>query len=204
MLPDILSPLIDCAFTSWSPGIGDPNLAGWAIVGAYLGAAFLSLRLAIGRDGHTAERIFWAVAGVGLLFLAVNKQLDLQSFLTAVGRCAAKQQGWYDMRRAVQAGFIGVLIATTLVGGGAVLWALRHTARRTGIALLGLVWITAFVLVRAVGFHHFDRLIGLRLAGFRLNWAFELSGIAIFALGCLLALFVAQRKRPDHRQVPKE
>jgi len=32
-------------------------------------------------------------------FLAVNKQLDLQSFLTALGRCDARLQGWYETRR---------------------------------------------------------------------------------------------------------
>ena len=36
------------------------------------------------------------LGGAYLLFLAFNKQLDLQSLLTAVARCQAMIQGWYE------------------------------------------------------------------------------------------------------------
>lgn len=169
---------------------------GWLTVLAYLVAAGLALALGARRDRRDLERAFWLVSGVGLLFLAVNKQLDLQSFLTATGRCAARVQGWYDRRGAVQVGFIAALAGAAVVGGLGALWVLRGTVRRTGVALLGLVWITGFVLVRAVGFHHVDALIGLRLAGMRLNWVFELGGIAVFVLGCLVARAAPARARP--------
>lgn len=161
---------------------------GWVTVVGYLAAAGFSLVLAAKHDRSSLERGFWAVSGAGLLFLAINKQLDLQSFLTAAGRCAARLQGWYEMRRTVQINFIIVLIAASVIGGVGALWTLRRTIHRTGVALLGLVWITGFVLVRAAGFHHVDQLIGLQVAGMRLNWIFELGGIAVFISGCILAI----------------
>lgn len=47
--------------------------------------------------------------------------------------------------------------------------------------------ISGFVLIRAIGFHHVDALIGLDAAGVRLNWAVELGGIGLFASGALLS-----------------
>lgn len=189
----LISQIADCALSGWSPGIGDPSAVGWLTVVAYLLAASLSLALGVTRDRRAVERAFWIVAGAGLLFLAVNKQLDLQSFLTATGRCAAKLQGWYDTRGAVQVGFIVALTGAAVIGGAGVLWTLRNTVRRTGVALLGLGWITGFVLVRAVGFHHVDRLISVQMNGMRLNWVFELGGIMVFILGCALAFAAPER-----------
>lgn len=168
---------------------------GWVTVIAYLAAAGFSLTLAAGPERNVLERMFWAISGAGLLFLAVNKQLDLQSFLTAAGRCAAQMQGWYDMRQTVQRDFIVMLIMTSVAGGAFAVWVLRDTLHRTGVALLGLVWLTGFVLVRAVGFHHVDRLIGFQMAGMRFNWVFELGGIAIFMLGCVFAAKGTPRAR---------
>ena len=179
--------ILHCVTERWAPGIGDPGVMGWATVAAYAVAAVLALRRASGPVAGPAERRFWAVAMAGLAFLAVNKQLDLQSLLTAAGRCTAQLQGWYDMRRTVQLDFIVTLAAAALLGGLVTLWLMRGTLARTWLAILGLVWIIGFVLVRAVGFHHVDEMIGLRVAGMRLNWVFELGGIGLFALGTMLA-----------------
>ena len=99
------------------------------------------------------------------------------------------------MRRTVQIGFIVVLIAASMIGGIGALWALRDTIRRTGVSIVGLVWITGFVLVRAAGFHHVDEVIGFQMMGLRLNWVFELGGIAIFLLGCAIASSAPTRAR---------
>lgn len=185
------SAVLSCALQRWQPGIGDPTPAGWITVAAYACAAALALVVAGGlrpRPTQRTERWFWLGAALFLAALAVNKQLDLQSFLTAVGRCVAKAQGWYDARRGVQRDAVLAMIAAAAIAGGLIAWRLAPTLARTGPALFGLVAITAFVLARAVGFHHVDALIGMRVSGLRLNWVFEIGGIAIFTLGALWAL----------------
>lgn len=182
---------MDCIFAAWRPGIGDPHPMGWVTVGVYLLAALASAmvawRGAFPPATRGRERVFWTLAALLLLFLAVNKQLDLQSFMTAAGRCMAKAQGWYENRRLVQLAFILVLAGT----GVLILMSLRRllhgTLARTGLALLGLVLVSVFVVIRAAGFHHMDMLIATRVAGMRLNWLMELSGPLLVLMAALRA-----------------
>ena len=165
---------------------------GWVTVGVYILAAASALLVAWrGRfPAETArrERIFWTLAAVLLLFLAVNKQLDLQSALTAAARCLAQAQGWYQDRRVVQIAFIIGLLVAGVMGLIFLAWLLRGTMRRTGLALLGLCVVTVFVLVRAAGFHHMDILINETVGGVRLNWVLELPGPLIVLLTAMREL----------------
>lgn len=197
--------LLSCIFDRWSPGIGDPSVMGWVTVAAYLLAGALAFRVAAGGAFPLVtwrrERLFWVLLGFLMLFLAVNKQLDLQSFLTATGRCVAQLQGWYRSRWAVQKGFIVVLAGTMGVLGLILLILMRHTLRRTGLALLGFVFVSGFVLIRAVGFHHMDALINHRIGDVRMNWVLELTGLVFIALGALLHPRHVRRRRRS-RQLP--
>lgn len=171
---------MDCIFATWSPGIGDPHPMGWVTVGVYLlaglAAALVARRGAFPAASRGRERMFWTLAALLLLFLSVNKQLDLQSFMTAAGRCMAQAQGWYENRRVVQVAFILVLAGTGVLVFLGLMRLLRGTLARTGLALLGLVLVTVFVVIRAAGFHHMDVLIDTRVAGMRMNWLLELPG----------------------------
>jgi hypothetical protein len=185
--------LFPCAFSPWTPGIGDNNFFGWLTVGVYIFAAY---RCAVAaRNGQfppatqRREQTFWWICTGLLLLLAVNKQLDLQSLLTSVARCFAVDQGWYEDRRAVQRWFIfavGAAGALTVITIGI---AMRRTFARTGLAILGMGFVCTFVAVRAASFHHVDILIDTRVMGLRLNWLLELPGP-------LLILVAAARNRP--------
>jgi hypothetical protein len=176
LMPD----LADCLFSRWSPGLGDPHPMGWVTVGIYLLAAsaagVLAVRGQFAAPGAGRERVFWALAAALLLALAINKQLDLQSALTAAARCLAQAQGWYEDRRAVQVAFILGLAMGGLVALVSLTVLLQGTLRRTGLALLGLVFVTLFVVIRAAGFHHMDALINTSVVGVKMNWTLELSG----------------------------
>lgn len=181
--------LMECVLSTWSPGIGDPTLLGWATVGLYLVAALMCFRYLITASfgyGCKREQFFWLATGVLLAALAVNKQLDLQSALTAAGRCIARAQGWYENRREVQRDFIMVLIVICIAGFAFMLWWLRGLWRNTGIAALGLAFVASFVLVRAVSFHHFDALLNMHLAGMRINGLLEWSGPLLIMLATLV------------------
>src|SRR5438105_1302226 len=87
------------AFTKgdqWRPGIGDPTFIGWLTVVAYAGAAVLCIRDALREKEAPARRAFWSILGVMMILLGINKQLDLQTWLTITGRRIALTEGWYE------------------------------------------------------------------------------------------------------------
>ena len=88
---------------NWKPGIGDPTIGGWITVVLYL-LAMISCWMTA-RSGIKEQRI-WTAISILFLGLGINKQLDLQSALTAAGRVIAFGQGWYDQRQFVQSAFI--------------------------------------------------------------------------------------------------
>lgn len=180
-----------CVGRQWSPGIGDPSVMGWLTVGAYGAATAAGARVARlargGRIGPISELQFLFWTGVAILYglLAVNKQLDLQSAFTALGRCLALRDGWYEDRRLVQIGFIVGLAGAATAGVALAAYGFRAILSGNRLAFLGLLLTTTFVLVRAVGFHHVDSLISARVLGLRMNWVLELSGIALVTAAAL-------------------
>lgn len=189
--------LVDCALAKWSPGLGDPSIMGWVTTGVYLLAAIAAGAMAVGGQfpalTRRRERMFWVLAAMLLAFLTVNKQLDLQTFITELGRCMSRAQGWYDHRQAVQRAFIIAIAASGVVGlliAGALL---RGTLARTGPAVLGLGFVSLFVLIRAASFHGMDALIGSRVGGVQINWALELPGPLLVLVVALRGLAPRQR-----------
>jgi uncharacterized membrane protein YbhN (UPF0104 family) len=125
-------------------------------------------------EGHT-----WRAISVMFIGLGINKQLDLQSALTELGRVIAFQQGWYGERQTVQVWFIiGVAVICALIAITFLFFARRAPAP-TWLALIGTTTVLAFVLIRAASFHHIDKFIGDRILGLKWNWVLEMGGIAI-------------------------
>lgn len=208
---------------SWRPGIGDPSFVGWLTVVAYLFAGWLCLRsFRVEKSGPprpyrqsvpamvrvlirqwprppvpARRAALWFGLAVLLFTLGVNKQLDLQSLLTDVGRVLAHDQGWYQQRRAVQVVFIACVGLLGAGGLGAVLWLARGQLADFRLALAGMVLLTGFVLIRASSFHHVDALIGVRVAGIRLNGVLELGGITLVAVAAARRLRRARATGPS-------
>lgn len=181
------SALLECVFGMWSPKIGDANVTGWLTVLSYLLTGGLCLAVWRRMRGQGAGR-FWAILALLLLALAVNKQLDLQSAITAMGKCLARAQGWYGQRHVVQLAFLAAIaggsVAVILIS----LWRLRQQLRRHVIALLGVVILLAFVMARALSFHHIDRLLGVSKLGVTNNFIFENAGLFLIAVNAILIL----------------
>jgi hypothetical protein len=176
----------------WHLGLGDQSWLGWLTVLGYAIAALLA-----GRSALTARRAsavwderFWWAACLLLLLLGVNKQLDLQVLLTDIGRAWAVDHGWYRARRAFQKEFIsGVALCGAAVVAAGVIWARKRSgAIRLGFA--GLVFLIAYILIRAASFHHMDSLLRASILGLRWTWIVEWAGIATVGIA-------AWRYRPD-------
>ena len=169
----------------WRPGIGDPTIYGWITVLAYLSVAivlFANVRLAARLSMGTQ---FWIAVGLLMLALGINKQLDLQTWFTQIGRDAALAQGWYTTRRTVQAVFIAMLgICAVLVA----LWMRRWIGSawdQYRLCAIGVVVTLAFVVVRATTFHYVDRMLGFSVSGMRINVVLEIAGISLVLAGAL-------------------
>ena len=151
---------------AWRPGIGDPTAVGWATV------------------------VFYLVA------LGLNKQLDLQSLLTAVGRDIAVAQGWYAQRKGVQLVFVAVV---ALVGMGAIGLIAATLARRASwplrIAILAAGVLVVFIIVRATSFHHVDAMLHLPATAGGLNILLEVGPLLVIMLVAWQANRLGEKRR---------
>ncbi len=167
----------------WHPGIGDPTWIGWVTVVAYFLAAFCAARQyrnhrRLGVDGR-----FWLALVLLLIFLGINKQLDLQSWFTEAMKDDALAEGWYAYRRYYQFAFV------VAVGAGMVLLLiflrlyLANSWRRFKLTWVGLVLLSGFVIIRMASFHHVDLFINQHVMGVKLNAMLELSALFLIILG---------------------
>jgi hypothetical protein len=160
--------------------VGTPALA-------FVLALFGAHRRLLALPDRDRLRTLWLGLASVLLLLGINKQLDLQTALTELGRMASKRFGWYAIRRPVQLAFIFAVALLGLATYRAVLLLARGHVRSMRAVLAGTLFLICFVTIRAASFHHIDRLLGRDIGGFRLNWVVELGGIAFIIAGAVRA-----------------
>ena len=202
----------------WSPTIGDPSIMGWVTVLAYFATAWLCVRAfkaekrgparpllasiaALARvmrkhwpspPAPARRAALWLVLASIMIALGINKQLDLQTLVTELGRQAAHAGGWYEQRRFVQALFVGAIAFVGAIGLAVLWWLTRGQLRDFRLTLAGLALLVCFVVIRAASFHSVDAFIDVRMLGIRMNWVLELGGIALMATGVIRRLRAAQ------------
>ena len=164
----------------WTPGIGDPTIGGWITVVLYFLAAISCWMTA--RHNGVQDWKIWVAISILFLGLGINKQLDLQSALTELGRTLAFQYGWYEQRESVQIEFIIFVTTVCAVAVVAFIVGARRSGPAAWFAILGTTLVIGFVLIRAASFHHIDRFIGQKILGFRWNWILEMGGICVVLL----------------------
>lgn len=194
----MLSAVGQCLTENWSPTIGDPSLMGWVTVVVY-GITAVLCALAFRWQSSHRLKVFGFGLTLLLVLLMVNKQLDLQSALTTGARCLSQLQGWYEDRRAIQVGFILMVLLYCLGFGLFVVWVMWRHLGQVWLMLLGLILLLAFIAVRAVGFHHFDAFISSEISNVRMNWVLELGGLAMIAVNAIWMIFSGRSQRLSDR-----
>jgi hypothetical protein len=145
----------------------------------------------------------WRAISVAFFVLGINKQLDLQTALTELGRILANAGEWYERRQIVQVYFIiGVAVVCLMAALILLFWA-RRSPFQTWLAIGGSIFVLGFVLIRAASFHHIDRFIGNRILGLKWNWVLEMGGIAMVLLGSELRRAKLIRLRCPKRSLTK-
>jgi len=163
---------------SWRPEIGDPTFMGWFTAASYLFCAIVAFIVASALNREDGQgHLLWILIALIMIFLGINKQLDLQSLFTEIGRQVAKKQGWMERRRIVQFWFIVVFGVMAI--GGFILFTvvMRNVFQRFMLAFIGLFFLMSFIVIRAASFHHFDQILWYRVFGAKMNWIMELTGI---------------------------
>lgn len=184
--------IFNCTFNVWSPAIGDSQLMSWVIVALYFLAAvfvyFVQIRTPLGVPGATEgrHRFFWILIILLLLFLGVNKQLDLQSWFTAVAKCMAKTEGWYADRRKYQTIFIVALSFLFSMFLIFFAWYFRGYLRKNFFAILGVLVLLFFILIRASAIEKIDFILDYRLYDSGIKQLLEISGILLIFLQVII------------------
>ncbi|MDM3870662.1 hypothetical protein QSV34_04785 [Porticoccus sp. W117] len=174
---------------TWEPEIGDPTLVGWLTVLAYIFACSACVSVYCKSVSSPKRyRYFWLCSGILLLFLSVNKQLDLQSLLTDIGRQIVVINDWVDKKHLIQKSFIVVIASLGALGFLLIFMLYKSYFRFLSGALLGFTFLLVFILVRASSFHGMDVLISSSWYGIKVNWLLELSGIMAIFLNALYLL----------------
>ncbi len=190
---------------NWHPGIADPTAGGWITVLLYFLAAascwktMVFVRLVDKSDA----RIWWAIFLMFFL-LGINKGLNLQTAVTELGRTVAYSEGWYDDRRTMQFWLVGALGAIATGVSTAVMFWARNFPIQIRLGLLGSMFVSAYVVIRAVSFHNFDAFITSHIFGLRWNWILEMTGIVAVLSASEWQRAQLSRKQTESKGAPSE
>jgi DNA-directed RNA polymerase subunit RPC12/RpoP len=167
----------------WHAGIGDASILGCVTVVVYLVATFRCVVKAKDSKKFGGNYQFWLYLGTFLLLLGINKQLDLQSWLTEFVKDSAQAHGWYERRRPVQIFFIALLGFGLVVALLSLRLFLANSWRHNKLTWVGIILLATFIVMRAASFHHLDVLINRPILGVNINVIFEIGAILLIILG---------------------
>jgi len=184
------------------PGVGDPAFLGWLTTFLYILAAMLccaAMRKSPGekdQGNHASENVFWSGLALALFVLGANKQLDLQSWVTDLGREIARSLGWLNHRRGIQAAVVVVISIIGLIGGGTVTWIMRKFWRRYALALVGMFLLILFVMIRSATSYHLERAVPWPLSKPPAQSSLEIIGICCIVAGAVRTLRRSSFREP--------
>jgi hypothetical protein len=179
----------------WRLELDNPTFLGWTVVTFYITAALACGRAAQVAGGQARKEfsMFWSLLATLLMFLGVNKQLNLQTLLIVLGRRAAHTGAWYEHRRLAQAAFSAAFV----LAAGVAIYVLANRAKlffaENPFAWRGLIILVVFVSLRAATINHVNDWFGVELYDDKWCWLLEICG------SCLLALSALRFIRSQHR-----
>lgn len=158
---------------------GDPTLIGWGVFFAYFIGAWLCYRAATRVESRGQLASAWLGLASLLLLLGINKQLDLQLWLTAIGRSLSRTQGWYKERFYIQLAFTILVVIVVIVVCWFVLRMGRGHLGQNWLALVGTALLATFVVMRTVSYDVVD--LSVSVFGMKLHQMIEAAGVLMVA-----------------------
>jgi len=179
----------------WKDHRGDSSLIGWTITLFYF-FCFCCLSVLVFKVSipHTSDKVFWfTVTGI-ILFLAINKQLDLQMLVTDIARLVAKDYQVYEIRKPFQIRFISFFAS---IGFGTIILfiLLFHKLHKSiFLASGGLAVLLLFLAFRLLSYHSVEVFMSRPIFGFSLFNILELTGVCMVCFAALWYLREAHTK----------
>ncbi|MES2500765.1 MAG: hypothetical protein V4570_09520 [Pseudomonadota bacterium] len=173
--------------------IGDPSIAGWLILLAYLAVVCRCYLQYTQAKTELVDPYFWLVVGGFVLLLGINKQLDLQTVFEVGMKDLAKSNGWYAQRRIMQTAFvtmlgIGLLTILIMLRG-----MLAKSCRNHKTVCLGVLLLCVFIVLRAGAFNHLSFLDTQSYWGFNAHALLELTALCVIFYGARLSKYTHKK-----------
>lgn len=163
------------------------DAAGGRIVGYFVLAALACSagladrrRVAAGAD---LWPMFWWLTALVLLAMGGSRLLEIDDLVADFGRAEARDAGWYDQRRGLQALVVASIAGVWGVATLLAIWRVPERRRRYLPAAILTGGLLCYAAVRMVSLHHIDALLYNRtLFGARFVAWFEWVGLAVTGL----------------------
>jgi hypothetical protein len=170
----------------WKSYRGDYSFSGWMVTFFYVLCCFILLFVFF-KTSFTSgtDKTFWILIFGIILFLSINKQLDLQMLITDIARTTAKEYHLYETRKLFQ---IKIISFFTSLGFGAIallIFFLRKSHKSVFVALGGITAIFLFLFFRLISFHKIEAILREHIGFFTLFDCFELVGIFLVIFSCI-------------------
>lgn len=178
--------MLNSAQNAWLISIGDPTMIGWVTVFVYFAAAIRCGFKATASKKFGGNYQFWLYLGAFLLFLGINKQLDLQTLFEQTMKELAQTHGLYEYKSILQKIFIALLGLAMLTVLISFRLYLVNTWRNYQLTWIGMILLCVFILMRAAAFNRLDFLAQQNIFGFKINEVLEILAISLIILGTFL------------------
>jgi len=164
---------------------GELTPIGWTVAVVYVVGALFCARAGIvshqEADRHPDNQAPWSILAIVLLFLGINKKLDLQSLLIHAGHASARADGWDQYRWLAQAVFVVLFTLAVFAALAACVKKWRRFANDQPLILTGVLLLVLFVVVRASTISHVSERFHIRFYDEYWGWILELLATACFA-----------------------
>ncbi len=162
----------------WKTNRGDYSFSGWMITFFYI-CSFVVLLFVAGKSSGVAirDKVFWHSICAIILFLSINKQLDIQMLFTDIARTAAKEYQVYAIRKPFQIRIISFFASMGISFFIPLMILLRRCHKSIFLATGGVFCLFTFLCLRLVSHHKVEAVFSHSVGIFTYFDFLELLGI---------------------------
>jgi hypothetical protein len=169
----------------WSIGLGDRSTLGWITVVVYFQAAVCTGVAA--RKAGPGWR-YWIAMTPILVFLGVFKLFDLPGLFTDAFRSGFMQSQQGEFHGTIQRNISAAMLLAGVAGIAVIFYFSRRLLWKIRIAMAGVIYLIAFMVIRAISLHMIDHVLEIQVLGVKMNHVLELGGLALVLIPAIMKI----------------